>query len=95
MFLKKQKSHERELATLARDCSPGWAWSVSGFIPLLKVATQLEINLAKVSRASLNVPQRYGLESLSRSYRKRCEEARPKANLIRHWKARQARFQAA
>ena len=36
---------------------------------LRKVATQLGINLAKVGRASLNVPQRYRLDILSKSYR--------------------------
>jgi IS605 OrfB family transposase len=40
---------------------------------LRKVATQLGINLAEVGRASLSVPQRYKLDSLSKLYRKRCE----------------------
>jgi putative transposase len=41
---------------------------------LRKVATQLEINLAKVSRAVLNLPKRYDLfKGLKISYRKRCE----------------------
>ena len=38
-----------------------------------EVATQLGINLAEVGRASLNVPQRYKLDYMSRDYRKRCE----------------------
>lgn len=38
-----------------------------------KVATQLELNLAEVGRASLTVPQRYELFArLNKSYRKRC-----------------------
>ncbi len=38
-----------------------------------KVATQLNLNLAEVGRASLTVPQRIDLFSrLSKSYRKRC-----------------------
>ena len=41
---------------------------------LTKVATQLGISLAEVGRASLNVPQRYRLDCLSKSYRKRCFE---------------------
>ena len=40
---------------------------------LRKVATQLGINLAEVGRASLNVPQRYQLDYMSRNYRKGCE----------------------
>ncbi|NES85743.1 MAG: IS200/IS605 family element transposase accessory protein TnpB [Moorea sp. SIO1G6] len=36
---------------------------------LRKVATQLEFSLAEVGRAVLNLPQRYKLDSLSRSYR--------------------------
>ena len=40
---------------------------------LRKVATQLGINLAEVSRAFLSVPQRYKLDSFSKLYRKRCE----------------------
>jgi putative transposase len=40
---------------------------------LRKVATQLGINLAEVSRAVLNLPKRYDVfKDLSRSYRKRC-----------------------
>lgn len=41
-----------------------------------KVATQLNISLAKVGKAVLALPQRYDLNSLSRSYREKCEEAR-------------------
>ncbi len=41
---------------------------------LRKVATQLGINLAEVSRAFLSVPQRYRLDSLSKLDRKRCFE---------------------
>jgi hypothetical protein len=40
-----------------------------------KVATQLGLNLAKVGRGSLALPQRYEIDSLSKSYRKRCEGA--------------------
>lgn len=41
---------------------------------LRKVATQLGLNLAKVSRAALNLPKRYDLfKGLKKSYRKRCE----------------------
>jgi hypothetical protein len=40
-----------------------------------KVATQLGLNLAKVGRGSLALPQRYGIDVLSKSYRKRCEGA--------------------
>jgi putative transposase len=41
---------------------------------IVKVATQLGINLAKVGRAALNLPKRYDLfNALSQSYRKRCE----------------------
>ena len=40
---------------------------------LRKVATQLGINLAEVGRASLNVPQRYKLDYMSRDYRKGCQ----------------------
>ncbi|NEP49752.1 MAG: IS200/IS605 family element transposase accessory protein TnpB [Moorea sp. SIO3C2] len=36
---------------------------------LRKVATQLEFSLVEVGRAVLNLPQRYKLDSLSRSYR--------------------------
>lgn len=40
---------------------------------LKKVSTQLELNLAKVSREVLNLPKRYDLfDCLSKSYRKRC-----------------------
>ena len=40
---------------------------------LRKVATQLGLNLAEVSRAVLNLPKRYELfKSLSKAYRKRC-----------------------
>ena len=38
-----------------------------------KVATQLEVSLDKVGRASLTVPQRYKLDSLSKIYRNRIE----------------------
>jgi putative transposase len=39
-----------------------------------KVATQLGLNLVKVSRAALNLPKRYDLfKGLKKSYRKRCE----------------------
>ena len=38
-----------------------------------EVATQLGLSLAEVGRASLNVPQRYTLDCMSRDYRKRCE----------------------
>jgi hypothetical protein len=41
-----------------------------------KVATQLGLNLVKVGRGSLALPQRYAIDSLSKSYRKRCEGAR-------------------
>ena len=37
-----------------------------------KVATRLGFDLARVGRASLTAPKRYGLDSLSKSYRKRC-----------------------
>lgn len=41
---------------------------------LRKVATQLGINLAKVSRAVLNLPKRYDVfKGLDKPYRKRCE----------------------
>jgi hypothetical protein len=40
-----------------------------------KVATQVGINLSKVGRGSLALPQRYEIDSLSKSYRKRCEGA--------------------
>jgi hypothetical protein len=40
-----------------------------------KVATQLGLNLAKVGGGSLALPQRYEIDSLSKSYRKRCEGA--------------------
>ena len=45
---------------------------------LVKVNIQLSRNfdLARVSRAVLTLPQRYGLDSLSKAYRKQCEEAR-------------------
>ena len=39
-----------------------------------EVATQLGISLAEVGRASLNVPQRYKLDYMSRDYRKGCFE---------------------
>ena len=41
-----------------------------------KVATHLGLNLTKVVRAVLALPQRYDLDSLSRSYREKYEEAR-------------------
>jgi len=41
-----------------------------------KVATQLNLCLAKVGRAVLTLPQRYNLDSLSRSYREKYYEAR-------------------
>ncbi len=37
-----------------------------------KVITQLNVDLAKVARGVLSLPQRYRLDSLSKSYRKRC-----------------------
>ena len=41
---------------------------------LRKVATQLDINLAKVGRAVLTLPKRYDIfDDLTKSYRKRCE----------------------
>lgn len=40
---------------------------------LRKVATQLGLNLTEVGRAVLTMPKRYDLDSLSRSYRERCE----------------------
>ncbi|NEO79752.1 transposase [Moorena sp. SIO4G3] len=40
---------------------------------LRKVVTQLDVNLAKVNRAALNLPQRYRLDSLSSQYCKRRE----------------------
>ncbi len=40
---------------------------------ITKVITQLKVSLAKVSRGVLSLPQRYDLDRLSRSYRKRCE----------------------
>ncbi|NJP12353.1 MAG: transposase, partial [Leptolyngbyaceae cyanobacterium RU_5_1] len=43
---------------------------------LRKVATQLGLDLARVGRAVLTLPKRYGLDSLSKSYRKQGEEAR-------------------
>ncbi|OZH53437.1 transposase [Hydrocoleum sp. CS-953] len=39
---------------------------------LRKVSTQLEINLAKVCREVLMLPQRYRLDSLTKKYRKQC-----------------------
>nr|WP_293095051.1 hypothetical protein [Okeania sp. SIO2F4] len=39
---------------------------------LRKVSTQLEINLAKVAREVLMLPQRYRLDSLTKKYRKQC-----------------------
>ncbi|WP_293165033.1 transposase [Okeania sp. SIO2C9] len=39
---------------------------------LRKVATQLEINLAKVCREVLMLPQRHKLDSLTKKYRKQC-----------------------
>ncbi|MGK7920269.1 MAG: RNA-guided endonuclease InsQ/TnpB family protein [Trichodesmium sp.] len=39
---------------------------------LRKVSTQLEINLAKVCREVLMLPQRYKLDSLTKKYRKQC-----------------------
>lgn len=38
-----------------------------------EVTTQLSISLAKVGRGALTLPKRYGLGSLSKSYRKRGE----------------------
>ncbi len=46
-----------------------------------KVATQLNLCLAKVVRAVLALPQRYNLDSLSRSYRKKYYKARLKPAL--------------
>jgi len=40
---------------------------------LRKVATQLGISLVKVGRGCLTVPKRYGLTSLTKSYRKQAE----------------------
>ncbi len=39
---------------------------------LRKVATQLGFDLTEVGRAALTLPKRYSLDSLSKSYRKRC-----------------------
>ncbi|WP_367267647.1 hypothetical protein [Okeania sp. SIO2C9] len=39
---------------------------------LRKVSTQLEINLVKVCRGVLMLPQRYKLDSLTKKYRKQC-----------------------
>lgn len=39
---------------------------------LSKVATQLGLDLAKVSKAVLGLPNRYFLDSLSKSYREKC-----------------------
>ena len=43
---------------------------------LKKIAAQLDLNLAEVGRAVLTLPKRYRLDSLSRSYREKSEEAR-------------------
>ena len=42
---------------------------------LKKVSTQLGLDLAKVSRVALTLPQRYRLDDLSKLYRNRCENA--------------------
>ncbi|WP_366558230.1 hypothetical protein [Okeania sp. SIO3B5] len=39
---------------------------------LRKVSTQLEINLAKVCRGVLMLPQRYKLDNLTKKYRQQC-----------------------
>ena len=38
-----------------------------------EVTTQLSISLAKVGKGALTLPKRYGLDSLSKSYRERVE----------------------
>lgn len=49
---------------------------------LRKVSTQLDLCLAKVSKAALTLPKRYGLDSLSRSYRNRSEAARQQLSCV-------------
>lgn len=62
----KRGLYRSSLGTINADCN--------GSANILrKVATQLGINLAKVGRAVLSLPQRYRLDSLSKSYRKQIE----------------------
>ncbi|MDJ0516067.1 MAG: hypothetical protein QNJ74_07300 [Trichodesmium sp. MO_231.B1] len=39
---------------------------------LIKVATQLSLDLAKIGREVLMLPQRYKLDNLTKKYRKQC-----------------------
>jgi putative transposase len=58
-------------------CPKGWVNSdCNGAANIMrKVSTQLGLDLAKVVRGCLTAPKRYDLFSLSRSYRRKCEEA--------------------
>jgi putative transposase len=58
-------------------CPFGWVNSdCNGAANIMrKVSTQLGLDLAKVVRGCLTAPKRYDLFSLSRSYRRKCEEA--------------------
>jgi IS605 OrfB family transposase len=58
-------------------CPQGWVnRDTNGAANIMrKVATQLGLDLSKVVRGCLTVPHRYDLSSLSKSYRRRSEEA--------------------
>jgi IS605 OrfB family transposase len=58
-------------------CPQGWVnRDTNGAANILrKVSTQLGLSLVKVGRGCLTVPHRYDLSSLSKSYRRRSEEA--------------------
>lgn len=76
---QKQKGVQHNLGRGGYQTSLGWRINsdCNGAVNIIrKVATQLGISLAKVGKAALALPQRFGLDSLSRSYRERSEAAR-------------------
>ncbi|MGL5804317.1 MAG: RNA-guided endonuclease InsQ/TnpB family protein, partial [Xenococcaceae cyanobacterium] len=74
---KKIKGRLNNLGRGGYICPQGWVNSdCNGSANIMrKVSTQLGLSLAEVVRGCLTVPKRYDLFSLSKSYRRRCEEA--------------------
>jgi hypothetical protein len=78
-FREKPESRKPSGARVKRGLyktAVGWLTNADGngaANVIRKVATQVGINLSKVGRGSLALPQRYEIDSLSKSYRKCCE----------------------
>ncbi|MGL5874932.1 MAG: RNA-guided endonuclease InsQ/TnpB family protein [Xenococcaceae cyanobacterium] len=74
---KKIKGRLNNLGRGGYICPQGWVNSdCNGAANIMrKVSTQLGLSLAEVVRGCLTVPKRYDLFSLSKSYRRKCEEA--------------------